>query len=264
MKIYVISLSDAGERRDYISAQLNLRNLEFEFFDALTGIDGYEPYFSAYSPSRHLLNTGRLTTSGEIGCYASHRALWKICLSLKQPILIAEDDAVFSERFSSAITHVGGLIGQYGFIRLESVERISRRWKLRINGHQLIEECGEFGIHYVSRMPLCSTCYVISPPVAVVFLSKSHCLTEPVDKFLQKYWVHKQALYALVPPVARQGGFSRFSSIEAGRASAMRLPLIGIPRFFAKVIEKTRRLAFNLTHRRFKEAPASARLSAVR
>ncbi len=264
MKIRVISLSDACERRDYISAQLNSRNLEFQFFNALTGNDGYEPYFAAYSRSHYLLNTGRLAAPGEIGCYASHRALWKQCVSFKEPILIAEDDAVFSDRFSSAINQVGGLIESYGFIRLETVERHSRQWKLRMNGHQLIEECGEFGIHYVSRMSLCATCYAISPIVAAAFLSKSQVLTEPVDKFMQKNWVHKQPLYALVPPVARQDGFSVFSSIEAGRASAMKLPLIGIPRFFFKAKEKIRRFAFNLTHERLKEAPSSARLSAAR
>ena len=133
MKIRVISLSDACERRDYISAQLNSRNLEFQFFNALTGNDGYEPYFAAYSRSHYLLNTGRLAAPGEIGCYASHRALWKECISFKEPILIAEDYAVLSDRFSSAINQVGGLIESYGFILLETVERHSRQWKLRMN-----------------------------------------------------------------------------------------------------------------------------------
>ena len=264
MKIYVISLSDARERRDSISAQLSSPNLEFEFFNALSANDGYEPYFAAYYPSRYLLNTGRMAAPGEIGCYASHRALWKKCVSLNEPILIAEDDAVFSDRFSSAIRQVEGLIRQYGFIRLETVDRHPRRWKLRIKGHKLVEKCGESGIHYVSRMSLRATCYAISPLVAAAFLSKSHFLTEPVDKFIQKNWVHKQPLYAFVPPVARQADSSKFSSIEEGRASAKRLPLIGIPRFFLKAIENVRRLSFNLSHNRSKKARSSARLSAAR
>ena len=264
MKIYVISLSDALDRRGYISARLNSQNLEFEFFNALSGNGGYEPYFAAYSPSRYLLNTGRLAAPGEIGCYASHRAVWKKCVLLNEPILIAEDDAVFSDRFSSAINQVEGLIRQYGFIRLETVDRHPRRWKLRIKGHKLVEKRGDSGIHYVSRMSLCATCYAISPLVAAAFLSKSHCLTEPVDKFIQKNWVHKQPLYAFVPPVVRQADLSGDSSIDQDRASAKRLPLIGIPRFVWKVIEHTRRLSFNLSHNRLKKAPLSARLSATR
>ena len=92
MQIIVISLKDATERRQHISAQLESLGLSHEFFDACRGDDGYEPFFSNYDPDIYMLHSRRAALPGEIGCFASHLSLWKRCVEIDEPIVILEDD----------------------------------------------------------------------------------------------------------------------------------------------------------------------------
>lgn len=95
MKIFVISLKRAQDRREVISEQMHRLGLPFEFIDGVDGksltdkqIEGLADQKWAYR------NEGRFFTRGEIGCYASHLlAYQKVVEDDLSYALILEDDA---------------------------------------------------------------------------------------------------------------------------------------------------------------------------
>ena len=123
MKIFVISLPDQHERRATITRQLRTLDLEFEFFDAIRGTADPLPHFAAMSRLQYRLNTRRDPLPGEIGCYASHLALWRKSAELGEPLAILEDDFLAHDNFPDAIRTAGELIGEFGFIRFEPFRR---------------------------------------------------------------------------------------------------------------------------------------------
>lgn len=192
MRIYVISLTSASERRASIDAQLRPLGVDYRFFDAVGGHDGFD-HFNRYDERQHLINMGRKPIPGEVGCFASHRCLWKQVVSIDEPIVILEDDAVITENFAVALTKTERLIQQYGFIRLQNYLRDRGIKKLQIG------RAGPFTLVYYATYPFGAMAYAISPSTAAAFVKASNVLTGPVDQFIKLFWEHGQPLYGLSP-----------------------------------------------------------------
>jgi glycosyl transferase, family 25 len=225
MKLYVISLKRSVERRDHVRGQLDPLPLEYEFFDALDGSVGHEAFFDRYDERRYLINCGRRATPGEIGCYASHLALWRLCVELDQPILILEDDFQLTTQFLDAVTLCNELIEQYGFIRLQEETRARR---------QPVLERGEFTLCYYSKAPHSLMCYALHPSAARKLISQAKVLDAPVDVMVKMSWRHRQRLYGLVPYTALDSDHSHTSTIGF-RGKHPKPPAVALQRFFTKV-----------------------------
>ncbi|NOQ90414.1 MAG: hypothetical protein GQ549_05665 [Gammaproteobacteria bacterium] len=234
MKIFVISLSDAVERRKNAKEQLDKTGLEFTFFDALTGKNGFSEHFSAYDEYQYLLDTGRKATACEIGCYASHLALWKTCVDLNEPIMIMEDDFLLKENFVDAFHESEKLIADYGFIRLQREHRCKRKF---------VKHSGEFTLLYYTKMPHCLMCYVISPAVAKAFIRSSSTLTAPVDVMIKKIWQHKQRLYGLSPYPVVEDKLSEITCIP-GRVKNKKSLKVQVMRIVTKITWIVKRILF--------------------
>ncbi len=235
MQIFVINLSSDIGRRENAKKQLDKNHLQFAFFKALTAEHGFSDYFSAYDEHQYILNTGRKATKGEIGCYASHLALWKTCVDLNKPIMIMEDDFLLKENFVDACCESEKLIPDYGFIRLQS-ERIGKG--------VLVKNSGEFSLLYYTKMPHCLMCYAISPAVAKVFISASDTLTAPVDVMIKKTWEHKQRLYGLSPYTVVTDNISTVSNIP-GRVKHKKSFKMQLLRLGTKIKWAIKRRLFN-------------------
>ena len=79
MKIVVISLPQAQQRRDRFQSRAADLGLEFDFFDAVQvlSLNGEQPPM----------------TLGEMGCFLSHRRVWQDAAISTEPTVIFEDDA---------------------------------------------------------------------------------------------------------------------------------------------------------------------------
>ncbi len=225
MRIYVINLEKDAERRQSASRQLESHGLDFEVFRALTVDQGWQEHFDAYDERRYLINTGRTAAPGEIGCYASHRALWQRCVELNQPIMIMEDDFLLSEDFRSAFRQTERLIATYGFIRLQTERRGKRRF---------VRRAGDFDLVYYTKMPHSLMCYAISPQVAGTFIARSRRLTAPVDVMIKKIWEHRQRLYGLRPYPVSENEIADQTTID-GRIKPKKCLSIQLQRFLAKI-----------------------------
>ena len=240
MKIFVINLKSSADRRVHVDRQLQAAQLNYSYFDAINGHDGYAPFFASYDERAYLINTGRRATPGEIGCYASHLALWKKCVELDEPILIMEDDFLLDPLFAAAVATTEKIILKYGFIRLHTETR-ARKKKL--------ETLGDFSLYVYTKMPQCLMCYALTPAVAQAFIASSKILVAPVDGVVKKTWEHQQPLYGLLPYTVHDGAQSHVTTIK-GRLKADRNLWLRVLRFVTKIDWMVQRAVFN-----FRSAP---------
>lgn len=213
MKTYVINLRESTERRQSAVAQLQRAKVDFEVFDACRGGAGYAAYFSGIDADAYLLATRRLPTNAEIGCYASHLALWKKCVAEGKPIVVLEDDFQLHDNFAAALSVVEQLISRLGFIRIQPIIKVPKSVSFRLRRSRHVASLHNFDVEYLTKVPTMLLGYAISPAVAARFIRYSQVLTAPVDKVVQRVWEHGQPMYALTPPAVSDAVHSLDSTI---------------------------------------------------
>ena len=235
MKVFVISLTQSDARRAHVDEQLRSRDVPYRFFDALDGNAGYRTGFDGFDTTQFLLRTGRLATPGEIGCFASHRQLWRHCIAIDQPILILEDDFDLTAEFSSAFAELERLIADYSYLRLQtesrgrSVKHIDTR---------------NFSVYFYTKVPHGAAAYCISPNVARAFHVASRILTAPVDVFIKSVWEHRQPLFGLQPYTVKLSWMAGHSTIGI-RHKLRKNARLRSARLVEKARDMTRRALFN-------------------
>lgn len=105
-KAYLISLARQPERRSAAQQRFAVAGITAQNFDAVDGSKlSADQLAAAQAPGT--INF----TPGMIGACLSHRALWRTCLDLNEPIMVFEDDAVlrhdFKPRLAGAIAQIG-------------------------------------------------------------------------------------------------------------------------------------------------------------
>ena len=194
MKIVVISLKNSLRRRDSIRRQFAAASVPFEFFDAVDGASAHA-HVHHFDGREFFLNTGRAATANEIACYASHLAVWRDCADAEEPFVILEDDARLGLSFVEALQAVETSIDRFGFVRLSNP---ASRSFLRV------DSAGGFDVRYCRTVPLMALGYAIAPRAARRMADAAAIVEEPIDKFVQRFWRHKQAVFALHPSVVFQ------------------------------------------------------------
>jgi len=220
VNIFVINLQDRQDRRDSVDQQLTDSNTEYRFFPAISVRDNPQKYFRRKSTLRFLLDTGRFPVTTELACYASHLALWKMCLELNEPVVIMEDDFRLADEFEKTLDYAREKIQQCGFIRLEPVEE---RWA-RKEGLEpvVVEKRGCLRLIY-QRMPSVRlTCYAIAPRCAAALINASGTFAYPVDHMVRRSWDHGQPIYAIEPPAIKHAEYAQTSSISGREKSILR------------------------------------------
>jgi len=186
MKIYVVNMARSTDRKQRISELLSGIGLEFEFFSA---IDGRVSEITGYDNERRMKEKGHALTLGERGCFASHRALWKKCVSLQENMLILEDDIGLSDDFLAFFITADSLTSQYEYIRL---------------GRGPLKEKKSYSLVKYLRGPSCCHGYTLSPVAAEKFLRHSETWWWPVDDYMDSEFRHHVCDYGIEPPLVLQ------------------------------------------------------------
>ncbi|MFQ2157436.1 glycosyltransferase family 25 protein [Aeromonas hydrophila] len=199
MRIYVVNMARSIERRQRISELLSEMGLEFHFFSA---IDGRVAEVIGYDNERRIREKGHPLTTGEIGCFASHRSLWKTCVSLQENILILEDDIDLSGSFIDFLESADTLISKYKYIRLG---RGPLKKQPMFGAYYCIEECNKsYSLVKYLRGPSCCHGYILSPVAAEKFLRHSEQWWWPVDDYMDSEYIHHVCDYGIEPPIVLQ------------------------------------------------------------
>ncbi|MRT36429.1 glycosyl transferase [Acinetobacter sp. RIT698] len=115
MKKIVISLSTAQERREHIKNQFSTKNVDFDFFDALTP----EPA-AIFAQELGLNIDNQILTKGEVACFMSHVYLWEKMIKENIPyMVIFEDDIYLGDNVSEFLLDSNWLDSEWHLIKLE-------------------------------------------------------------------------------------------------------------------------------------------------
>lgn len=113
---FVINLDRAVERLSFIESQLSGIGIQF---DRIQAVDGGESNLQDGS----FIDTfaGRPLTSGEIGCFESHRLCWRKLIDCGAPYAyVFEDDVVYSRDFPEFYRRVDWLPERFDLIKLDT------------------------------------------------------------------------------------------------------------------------------------------------
>ena len=127
MRIFVISLKDAVDRRAFVSGQLDSIGLEYDFVDAVWGKNHYtDPAY--YDKEKALRIELRNLTPGEVGCALSHQKVYDLIIEYNLPYaFVMEDDAVLSPDLPEVLRSLVDHIKQNDLIQLERCDVYSRK-----------------------------------------------------------------------------------------------------------------------------------------
>jgi len=238
LELRVISLADAADRRERVHREFARTALDFSFFDALDGEAGMA-LFDDCDEKDFVLHTGRLPTPGEIGCFASHKALWQRCVDSAKPLLIMEDDFDLGPRFAEAVAAAGELVPELGLLRLQDERRGASREVSRYRG---------FSVERYTKTPHCAMCYAISPSVAKRLVDLHPRICAPVDVVMKHVWRFDNPMYCLRPYTVTGNDLS-FESTIGDREKCPKPLSVRIRRLGLKISWQWQRLVFNLRQR---------------
>jgi glycosyl transferase, family 25 len=215
MKIFVISLTRAVDRRQHIALRLAALGVEYQFFNAVDGATSNHPVLAKYDPALRLKKTGYGMRPGEIGVYASHYLLWQWCVENNTPCIVLEDDVEFCADFRDVMSWLDQHITRLGYVRIGWVwDRPFCLLESAVGERKLVKHL---------KGPRGTQGYALHPFAAKKFLAHSYAWSEPVDDYMDMEWRHGVLELALYPaPVWALGHFE--SSISGRTKQPMPFP----------------------------------------
>ena len=197
MKTLVINLSHRRDRLD----KFKQNNADFISYDVLKAVDGYKVEYAdlrkmGFDTDHDWIDPILKTplTKGEIGCFLSHWKAWKQCIKANEPVLVLEDDAIITDKFSYDELYKLRRQG-YNFVYL---------------GWKEMEKSIPIDDKYVKPVyPYWGLAYVITPESAKI-LTKGKPKIIPVDEYLpqmiEKLNVVAYKENVIVPRDRKDGG----------------------------------------------------------
>lgn len=191
MKVYVINLERSAERRDFMRSQLEALGIDHVFFAAVDAGKGQLAGLTRYDEARALQVLGHSLMPSEVGCFASHYQLWKRCAERGEPLIVMEDDVRVEPGLVGAIELAARHIQQRRFIRLCGLtERKVKTVQMLGGGYTLVR---------YPKGPRGTQCYALSPGGAQALLAGAAVWIDAVDLYLDGFWLHGVASYAIHP-----------------------------------------------------------------
>lgn len=201
---FVINLDSSKDRLASISQRLDELGVPFERIPAVNGRALSDQQISEITyPYNHFESKVRFTrelTSGEVGCFLSHRKCWlRLLESDDQWALIMEDDIQISNYASPYMLSTNWIPSDVKICQLSCLEAVQ---KGRI-GNQIIPVDNTVSlVAPLSPSPLGCQCYLISRDFAKEALALSEKFPAPVDDFLFSPWfemAHKFTIWRTSP-----------------------------------------------------------------
>ena len=228
VSIRVISLV-GSPRREAMARQLDAAGLDWSFFDALIEPPDGLPYDPKAARRRH----GRTLTPGELGCFASHVALWRTIADggAGDVLLVLEDDLLLDPVFFSRMDEAVAAFAPYDYLRLYAkVPAGVCREAAFLNRH----------IARYSGRAYGTQGYFLSSRGAMKFLKSIKRVVRPIDDEMDRFWAHGLPIRSVFPaPIIE---VDHGSTIEVTRRELGSLSLLeNIHWVISKSIEKIRR-----------------------
>lgn len=216
MQYVCISLKRATERRKSMTAQMQQHGIDGRFFDAVE-IQGSVEDVPGYNAAARKFFYGSALTKGEIGCYLSHREVWKqLVASRDDAWCIMEDDIILLQGFKVATEELHAHRDAWGIVRLYGIfENPQIEYASLPSGMKMM---------WMDLHPLGAQCYVITRKAAERMLESTEKIEYPIDDAIDKNWKHKLRLYITSPEFVADGNFvSTIGQLDATQSIAYRI-----------------------------------------
>ncbi|MEJ2409321.1 MAG: glycosyltransferase family 25 protein [Novosphingobium sp.] len=235
--VVVVSMTKAVERRSAFVARAEAAGVPWRFFDARTGlVEGL-----TYDAAAVERNKGRQLTGGEVGCYASHFAIWQEMTrqDIRQCIVL-EDDVIVDWAFLARLSRTDLEAENLPYLRLYSkvptFHRVVSRNFLQ-HSRTIVELVG----HSYGTQG-----YAITLGGAQAFLRACATIRRPVDDQMDRSWDHGVRNLALFPaPVIEEFVPSGIGSDRYGaaRSQAYHTPRQRLARWFDRQRIRAKKLS---------------------
>ena len=171
--------------------QLDSIRIKFAFFDAVDGAQANFPFADKRNDALSIKRFGFTLSDAELACYASHYLLWQECVTENRTLLVLEDNAQLQSNFRQVYDELPRLAEHYAFLKLCGTFASRHRRVARV-AHNL-NIVRYFGTLYGT------SCYLLTPPAARIFIARSRHFTHAVDNFMERPWLGGVPCYALLP-----------------------------------------------------------------
>jgi glycosyl transferase family 25 len=212
-KVVVISLPDAAGRRATFGERARGTTIQWTWFDAHREL---APGLT-HDPDEAIVAKGRPMYPGELGCYSSHYAAWKMFLETGAPqLLVLEDDTIVDWGFLEKLVRLDLQAAGVPYLRLYAKRPCALRTLLR----DVVEQQRTL-VEYLDR-PLGTQGYVMTREGAQRFVAHCRVVRRPLDDELDRSWDHGIACLGIFPfPVIEQ---STASTIGPDRFTQFTIP----------------------------------------
>jgi glycosyl transferase family 25 len=186
-----ISLAGAIERRTRMLEQFSSAGIKPRFFG------GIEPYgkldeIPGNDVSARIRRYGRPLSNGEIGCYLSHREVWKqLVNSSDSAWCVMEDDIGLRGGFRAAVEELFVHREHWDMVRLMGlVKREQLPYADLPSGTRIM---------WLDRQPVGTQCYIITRTAAARMLKHTERIVHAIDTTIDRHWEHRLRLLITSP-----------------------------------------------------------------
>jgi glycosyl transferase family 25 len=208
-EIIVISLATSSDRRAQAAEQLHTTQFSWSFQDAVHGA-ALAAFPEEYDRRKRLRFWGRDMIPGQIGCFLSHRQVWKKCVQTQKLTLVLEDDFAFQQNLSEVLPIVFASLPHCDVLRLQGLQTDRKYKVLKDYGkNQLVK-------HYKDTFG--TTAYFVKPESAKVLLEKSQRFHAHVDDFFSHDWIHRLNIISILPYPVKPSGLKSTIGVDMQNA----------------------------------------------
>lgn len=195
---YVISMSRAGRRMEHVQRIISQCPVDCNRFEAIDGSCLSESDVeSVYNTKANQPKYPFALNRGEIGCFLSHRSVWKKIAESDAPGgLVMEDDIELLAGFADALTFAIEAAPTRSYIQFQTRS---------FNGnYQQVDKRQDFQLIRPQVAPLRATAQWITRDAAAKLLEATKVLDRPIDTFIQMRWLHGVDVLVLTPSCVRE------------------------------------------------------------
>jgi glycosyl transferase family 25 len=198
MRIILINLARATDRRAKMQAQFAALNLPFEILEATDGRKITDKERNLVDNNLRRRISPYPLTDNEIGCWLSHRrAIESVAKGTENMAAIVEDDTAIFPDFGKVCNAIENKGGTFDFIFLH---RQFKRNEVFVPCRRILPE-NQIG--RVGPMSMGCHTYIVSRDGAAKFLARGNRFAHAVDKEIHRYWVSRLNIFGLENPVAK-------------------------------------------------------------
>lgn len=180
--VYLINLEKSEERRKSMISKLKSLDLDYVWFKAVDGAEGWKNLASSVDIEAFERNTGREILRGEIGAYHSHLGVWDAFIATgKHVALILEDDVVFHHDFLTALEIALTAVDYWDFLKLNKI-------RAKHPFHQ--RTIGPYTLNAYLGAATGLGAYMITRETAQMLRPRMLPITRPIDHELDRTFHH--------------------------------------------------------------------------